>query len=176
MPDPATVLLTGFITLTIKYFYDCVVGTDAMRIIQIRMFPPSVGILKNVVDNKYVVITEFCDTVSSALGDGWSGGLKLIGAPQGAGKLTIVLKEAKRFIEERCFCQNAVVVILSLTVNCIHDALKIRPNDAVSDFVAKRTIIIIHQANLKWRTWKPCKTISYLWQPTVTTATNSAYC
>jgi hypothetical protein len=125
MPDPATVLLTGFITLTVKYFYDCVVGTDAMRIIQIRMFPPSIGILKNVDDNNYVVITEFCDTISSALGDGWSGGLKLIGAPQGAGKSTIVLKEARRFIEERCFCQNAVVVILSLTVNCIHDALKI---------------------------------------------------
>jgi hypothetical protein len=30
MPDPATVLLTGFITLTVKHFYDCVVGTDAI--------------------------------------------------------------------------------------------------------------------------------------------------
>jgi hypothetical protein len=144
-----TLLVGGFITLTVKHFCDWVVGTDAASVIRIRMFPPSIGTLKNVHDKNYVVITEFCETIHCALGDGWSGGLKLIGAPQGAGKSTIVLKEAKRFIEERCFCQNAVVVIKSLGVNCIHDALRIRPQDEVSDFVAERTIIIIHQADLR---------------------------
>ena len=142
-----TLLVGGFITLTVKHFCDWVVGTDTSSFIRIRMFPPSIGVLRNV--NNYVVITRFCETIHSALGNGWSGGLKLIGAPQGAGKSTIVLKEAKRFIEERCSCQSAVVVIKSLGVNCIHDALRIRPQDEVSDFVAERTIIIIHQADLR---------------------------
>ena len=74
--------------------------------------------------------------------------MKEIGAPRGAGKSTIVLKELKRFVAERCISQNSVVIINSLRVNCIHDVLRIRPYKEISDFFAERTIIIILQADL----------------------------
>lgn len=113
------------------------------------MFPPSISTVKNIDDNNYVVIPELRERIHNLLDSGWSGGLKLIGAPRGDGKSTIVLKEVKRFMQERCFCQNAVVDIKSLGANCIQEALQIRPHCEVSDFVAERTIITIHQADLK---------------------------
>jgi hypothetical protein len=93
--EPPTSLAGRLITLTVKYVFDWLVGTEAAPGMRIIMFPPSIDAVKNVEDNNNVVITESCDTIQCALGDGWSGGLKLIGAPQGAGKSTIVLKEAK---------------------------------------------------------------------------------
>lgn len=121
----------GLMAPRIKSFCDWVAGKNAVSGMTI------------VDGNRYVSIPKLC-----ALEYGRYRGLKVIGAHRGAGKSTIVLKELKRFVEERCINQNPVVIINSLRVNCIHDALRIRPYKKISDFVAKRTMIIIFQVDL----------------------------
>jgi hypothetical protein len=105
--------------------------------------------LKSIDDDQYIKIPEFTQSILHSLGDGWSGGLKLIAAPAGSGKSTILLKEIVCLIGQDCFCKpfcrRQIVVIPSLMDGCIHEALKIRPDQAwsgISSHVAEKTLII----------------------------------
>jgi hypothetical protein len=111
------------------------------------MFPPSFVSLEIVDDDHYVEIPGFCEAIRRALQSRHRGGMKLIGAPVGAGKTTTVLKEVNRIASGSCCCRPTVIVLNELANYCFHDALKIPHNYGISAFVPKNTIIILHQVD-----------------------------
>ena len=92
--EPFSLIAAGFIGATVKSLCDWFLTTNAATRMRIMMFPPSDVSLKLVDDEHYVEIPGLCEAIRFALQIEWNGGMKLIGAPIGAGKTTIVLKRS----------------------------------------------------------------------------------